>query len=90
MDQNSIKIFEKWVKKCKKLGLLYARMGEFEYQVTEIPKKIRKNAQKDDKIEGLVHDESAKMPNDSEMLLYSTPYFDVTRESRKNEVPIIK
>ena len=90
MDQNSIKIFEKWVKKCKKLGLLYARMGDFEYS-TEIksPKASRSltKDKKSDTIEGLVNDSSAAMPPDSEMLYYSTDTFDSIRNSRKDQVP---
>lgn len=90
MDQNSIKIFEKWVKKCKKLGLSYAKMGDFEFsEVQKVEKAAKKGklAQKEGKIEGLTHDPSAAMPQDSEMLFYSTPTFDSMRESRKDNTP---
>ena len=88
MDQNSIKIFEKWVKKCKKLGLSYAKCGEFEFSSAEIVKTPKKTA-KSDKIEGLTHDPASAMPPDSEMLYYSTDTFDSIRNSRKDPTPRI-
>ena len=92
MDQNQVKNFRKWVKSCQKLGLIEAKCGEWEYKAqVKAPKASRSltKDKKDDMIEGLVHDESAKMPNDSEMLYYSTPVFDAIRESRKDPVPRI-
>lgn len=65
-------------------------MGDFEYSATEkvvkAPKSLKKS-EKDDKIEGLVHDPSLAQPPDSEMLFYSTNTFDAIRESRKDPVP---
>ena len=75
---------------CKKLQLTEARMGDWYFstlQPIEKPKKAGKSIEKTDSIEGLVHDESAKMPSDSEMLMYSTESFDFMRESRKDNTP---
>ena len=83
MDTNQLKNFRKWVKWCKKLGLLSAKMGEWEYSAEVKAPKLPKSKKNDDKIEGLVHDPSAAMPNDSEMLVYSSPYFDVIQSGRK-------
>lgn len=88
MDANQLKNFRKWVKFCQKQGLIAAKCGEFEFsasQKAKIPEKKGKLAQNE--IEGLVHDPSAAMPNDSEMLYYSTQTFDSIRESRKDPVP---
>ena len=86
--ENQLKLFRKWVKLCKKLNLLSAKMGDWEYSALELPKKTR-NSKKSDTIEGLVHDPSAAMPSDSEMLYYSTETFDSIRNSRKDPVPRI-
>ena len=75
---------------CKKLQLTEARMGDWYFstiQALEKPKKLGKSIGKSDNVEGLVHDESAKMPSDSEMLFYSTNSFDLLRESRKDDTP---
>lgn len=73
---------------CKKLGLLSARMGDWEYTAEIKLPKLPKSKRKDDgTIEGLVHDPAAAMPSDSEMLYYSTQYFDQLRNSRKDPTP---
>jgi hypothetical protein len=90
VDANSIKNYRKWIKMCKKLQLTEARMGDWYFstaQAPEKPRKLGKSIGKSDNIEGLVHDESAKMPSDSEMLMYSTESFDFMRESRKDNRP---
>lgn len=85
MDANSIKIFEKWVKKCRKMGLLSAKLGDFEFTAPELPKRPKKGMapQVGSGVEGLVHDETANQPSDSEMLYYSTQSYDIMRETRK-------
>ena len=85
MDLNQLKIYQKWVKMCKKQGLSYAKCGEFEFTCQEKPQKVSKKPSKnaDEGVEGLVHDESAKMPNDSEMLFYATEYFDQMQANKK-------
>jgi len=86
MDANSIKIFEKWVKKCRKMGLLSAKLGDFEFTAPQLVKKERKGGlapEVGSGVEGLVHDESAKMPDDTRMLYYSTPEFDMINAGQK-------
>lgn len=90
MDANSIKIFQKWVKTCKKLNLSYAKMGDFEYTILQKEvkaPKLGKKSKNDEKVEGLIHDPSAAMPSDGDMLYYSTDNFDLIRESRKDPTP---
>ena len=74
---------------CKKLGLSYGKMGDYEFSTSEVVKKTSKRgiASKNEKIEGLIHDPSAAMPPDSEMLYYSTDSFDAIRNSRKDPTP---
>lgn len=72
---------------CKKLGLLSAKMGDWEYTAQEKPAKTSAKSKKSDTIEGLTHDPAAVMPNDSEMLFYSTEYYDQLRNSRKDLIP---
>jgi len=89
-DEKSLKAYRKWVKMCRKMGLLTARMGDWEYSAeVKTPKASRSliKSKDDGKIEGLVHDPSAAQPPDSEMLFYSTTHFDTIRESRKDPVP---
>ncbi len=72
---------------CKKLQLTEARMGDWYFstaQIAEKTKKTTKSNVKSDTIDGLTTDEAAKMPSDSEMLLYSTESYDFMRESRKD------
>lgn len=90
IDEKSLRAYRKWVKMCRKMGLLTARMGDWEYSAEiKVPKASRSltKDKKDSMIEGLVHDPSAAMPNDSEMLYYSTDSFDSIRNSRKDPVP---
>jgi len=72
---------------CKKLGLLHAKMGDWEYTAAQKPVSLSKSSKKSDTIEGLVHDPNAAMPPDSEMLFYSTETFDSIRNSRKDPTP---
>lgn len=72
---------------CKKLGLLSAKMGDWEYSAEPKGAKVPKSKKNDGTIEGLVHDPSAAMPSDSEMLYYSTEYYDQLRNSRKDPTP---
>ena len=88
-DEKSLKAYRKWVKMCRKMGLLTARMGDWEYSAEVKVTKLPKSKKNDDTIEGLVHDPAAAMPSDSEMLYYSTDTFDSMRESRKDSVPRI-
>lgn len=74
---------------CKKLGLLSAKMGDWEYSAEPKAAKLHKSKKNDGTIEGLVHDPTAAMPSDSEMLYYSTDTFDSMRGSRKDPVPRI-
>ena len=86
MDQNQVKNFRKWVKMCKKLNLLHAKMGEWEYSAeVKAPKASRSltKAKNDGKIEGLVHDPAAAMPSDGDLLYYSTESFDQMLSGRK-------
>jgi len=90
VDTNQLKNYQKWVKKLRKQGLLHAKCGEWEFRAVELPKKTQKKGavpESSDKIDGLITDESAKMPNDSEMLFFSTESFDFMRESRKDNTP---
>lgn len=82
------KEFQKLVKWCKKQGLSYAKMDGFEFsmiQRVETPKKKGNGAPKvkGSGVEGLVHDPSAQMPSDSEMVFYSTDEFDRIQAGRK-------
>jgi len=86
VDAIQLKTFKKWLKFCQKQGLSAAKCGDFEFSSTEVVKKPKKSP-KSDKIEGLVHDPSAAMPSDSEMLYYSTDSFDAIRNSRKDPIP---
>lgn len=72
---------------CKKLGLLSAKMGDWEYTAEVKAPKLSRSKKNDGTIEGLVHDPSAAMPSDSEMLYYSTDTFDSIRNSRKDPIP---
>ncbi len=72
---------------CKKLGLLSAKMGDWEYSAEPKAPKLPKSKKNDGTIEGLVHDPNAAMPSDSEMLYYSTDTFDSIRNTRKDPVP---
>lgn len=86
----SIKEIQKLVKWCKKQGINHLKTADFEFSMVYTPGKIaklNKSIEKSDTIEGLVHDESAKMPSDSEMLMYSTESYDFMRESRKDNTP---
>jgi len=86
----TFKEIQKAIKWAKKQGLSYLKTADFEFSsVSKAVNSTKSGAKskKDEKIEGLTHDESAKMPNDSEMLLYSTEYFDHLRNSRKDPTP---
>jgi hypothetical protein len=85
-DEKTLKEYIKWIKMCKKLNLISARMGDWEYSAAPVVPKLSKS-KKNDTIEGLVHDPSIAQPPDSEMLFYSTPSFDLMRESRKDNTP---
>jgi len=86
IDEKSLKTYRKWVKMCQKMGLLSAKMGEWEYSAQpKMPKSAKSltKDKKDDMIEGLVHDPAAAMPSDSDLLYYSTDSFDQILSGRK-------
>lgn len=83
----TFKEIQKAIKWCKKQGINNLKTAEFEFSLTEKVSKSSKSLKKSDKIEGLVHDASAAMPPDSEMLYYSTETFDSIRNSRKDQTP---
>lgn len=82
----TFKEVQKAIKWCKKQHIQYLKTADFEFSSAEVVKKTSKKP-KSDKIEGLVHDPSAAMPPDSEMLYYSTDTFDSIRNSRKDPTP---
>lgn len=88
MDANQLKTFKKWVKFCKNEGFSEAKCGDFSFSKTEVVKKTKVSKKSSDKIEGLVHDPSAAMPNDSELLFYSTQSYDVMQENKKPQKAI--
>ena len=81
----TLKEAQKLIKWAKKQGISELSVEGLSFKLTEPREKTRKNA-KPAKITtdlGDPSDESAKMPSDSDMLMYSSPAFDLITQSRK-------
>jgi hypothetical protein len=88
-----LKKLKKYVEFARKMGLSTLKVspdGTVEFAIGEKPLSAYKKAKEtitSESAENIPTDPNAMMPSDSDMLMWSSPAFEVITETRKEDVP---
>lgn len=87
------KEISKLIDLCRKKGVIHLKVGEIEIKLTK-EKPVSSYMKKKGASKGVTgelstgqDDPMAKMPSDSDLLMWSSPAYDLITESRKNDKP---